>query len=833
MARDVPDSFASVFAEMRKVNEKLCTNLERNRSIIEDLILKANRHEVVRACQFAGVHPQEQEENLEVPSERALLSAGVRELSLCRRELSEAQEDGIEIQLSADDGRYRVTESAVDVLQGQATGSMSMNSRMTGKASEASCKRSGSLESCQSKRSSLSVRFPIEPATSYGTGGSASSDDLSLTGIVLEVDNALSASANMTGASTLDSVTWRWIRLVEQLRPQLAFQFMSKRLRPIFANEVRPGWIRQISRSVSNVNALNTSSDRDSRLFAGSLVTGRSRLQRFIIHPDGNLARLVLILSCFALLYDLITVPYLLCFDITDTGWIRIVDLILTIFWTCDMVVSSSTGYHVQVVVEMRPARVICRYFRSWGILDLMIIASDWTRFVLALHDIDTSTGTILSAGRSFKFYRFLRIVRMFRIFKLFQLLLNHVDSFATEVSLVVGKLVGLVVLIFFINHYIACLWYAIGKYNEVDEITWLTELRENQITKSYAYCVSIHWSLTQFTPATNNVSPVNLRERVFAFFVVMFALIIFSSFLGSLTSAISQLKAIHMERYSEEAKIRRFLYERRVSIICARNIWHCYRTYNMSASSTISFDDVAFFRTLPRKLRISLHQDLSIPTLSKHPAFYYLDKASNDLLLYICDAALREISTPSEHEVFCTGTICDAMLFLNYGSLKYESPLYAKIEDLQAPQFVSEVAVWCSWAHRGTLNTSSACSMISMDIKCFGSMVRLRAEHNVFCALRAYAKAFIDVTNELLYITDVVHTSVAHSFKSIMERKAADAFQTLEGVVNAPRTSGVWSLQFSGSVSAGHGPCACCARVKNILFSYWISWRMAKDLKG
>ena len=28
------------------------------------------------------------------------------------------------------------------------------------------------------------------------------------------------------------------------------------------------------------------------------------------------------------------------------------------------------------------------------------------------------------------------------------------------------------------------------------------------------AYAVSIHWALTQFTPATNNVAPVTVAER-------------------------------------------------------------------------------------------------------------------------------------------------------------------------------------------------------------------------------------------------------------------------------------------------------------------------------
>ena len=38
------------------------------------------------------------------------------------------------------------------------------------------------------------------------------------------------------------------------------------------------------------------------------------------------------------------------------------------------------------------------------------------------------------------------------------------------------------------------------------------------------SYAVSIHWALTQFTPATNNVAPVTVAERPF-FFSLFFEL--------------------------------------------------------------------------------------------------------------------------------------------------------------------------------------------------------------------------------------------------------------------------------------------------------------------
>lgn len=100
---------------------------------------------------------------------------------------------------------------------------------------------------------------------------------------------------------------------------------------------------------------------------------------------------------------------------------------------------------------------------------------------------------------------------------------------------------------------------YAIGRYESDEELpSWISRC---ETTSAVAvYTCAFHWSLTQFTPATQNLSPVSYLERFFACFVVLVALVTFSTFLGKMTSGMSQLLSLHADRQQQETMLRQFM---------------------------------------------------------------------------------------------------------------------------------------------------------------------------------------------------------------------------------------------------------------------------------
>ncbi|CAK9058292.1 unnamed protein product [Durusdinium trenchii] len=70
------------------------------------------------------------------------------------------------------------------------------------------------------------------------------------------------------------------------------------------------------------------------------------------------------------------------------------------------------------------------------------------------------------------------------------------------------------------------------------------------------AYVASLHWSLTQFTPSTNNVAPTNSLERLFAIFVILLAMGCFSSFVGSITATVNALRSIQATKTKQHSEV-------------------------------------------------------------------------------------------------------------------------------------------------------------------------------------------------------------------------------------------------------------------------------------
>lgn len=131
-------------------------------------------------------------------------------------------------------------------------------------------------------------------------------------------------------------------------------------------------------------------------------------------------------------------------------------------------------------------------------------------------------------SARFLRTLRLLRLLRLLRVAKLQQALTLLASRFLSAHAFMVMKVVAGLLMILAINHIIACCWcpplktyyfllsvlrYGIGLLG-VDGRSWIMQSDIQMAGFAEAYAASIHWALTQFTPATNNIAPGNAVER-------------------------------------------------------------------------------------------------------------------------------------------------------------------------------------------------------------------------------------------------------------------------------------------------------------------------------
>merc|ERR1719281_1507425 len=128
----------------------------------------------------------------------------------------------------------------------------------------------------------------------------------------------------------------------------------------------------------------------------------------------------------------------------------------------------------------------------------------------------------------------------------------------------VLTNILKLTVIIIGLNHISACCWYGLG--TSKGKNGWVYIHGFTNADTSFSYLTALHWSLTQFTPAAMEVHPTNVQERLFAVVTLLFALIVFSSYVSSITQAMNQLRSLNKENSKKLSMLRKFLVHHRVS---------------------------------------------------------------------------------------------------------------------------------------------------------------------------------------------------------------------------------------------------------------------------
>mmetsp|Transcript_112237 Transcript_112237/g.250753 ORF Transcript_112237/g.250753 Transcript_112237/m.250753 type:complete len:578 (-) Transcript_112237:68-1801(-) len=448
--------------------------------------------------------------------------------------------------------------------------------------------------------------------------------------------------------------------------------------------------------------------------------------------------------------YDVLMVP-MIAFKMEASSFSLPMAWITAVFWTLDMALQLITGFHTEGVVEMRLRHIRKRYLSTWFIPDFLVLLVDWVGICAGFggQASNESTG-ILRIGKSsrlLKPLRFLRFVRLMRVAKVTETLDNRMQHIHSAYLALLMKVSWNAFKILVINHYIACAWYLIATENEPDPPTWITRYVQDDGNCDFwdCYTRALHWSLTQVTPATQNIGPVNPQERFFAIGVVLFGLITFSSFLGSLTTTMNQLRYVHNERNMEKIKIQEYLGRKRVSLDLSARIWHFFKQKYDIRKRHSHLADILFFAELPVSLRMELHTQIYGQTLLSHQAFYRYALMRPSSLSSVCHAAMRDLFYKPQQDIFLDGRSATDVFFVMSGLLNYHSRFFDGERPVLETHCISEPVLWIRWTHRGWLVADTSCELVAMEATKFHSVVSEHAEFGDISlrCLRRYAIFF------------------------------------------------------------------------------------------
>jgi len=535
----------------------------------------------------------------------------------------------------------------------------------------------------------------------------------------------------------------------------------------------------QASRQLNMKAPMRMKMKTSSTVFVTPTFSGAPKclLSDFLMSPTSRRRMLWDFAGILFLFFDFLWMP-LQVFEPRRFLTIQTFDWMATIYWTCDILANCMTGYITHDgKVEKRCSAVLRRYILSGPFcMDFFIVAVDWLVAVLdATGSADDDTADNAGALRVGKFFRVMRIMRAFRLLRLRKLrhllflLQDHINSEIIFIFFNTAKNLGSIMAM---NHIIACLWWLIGA-SDVGEGNWRGRYSMDKESMATQYLVSLHWSLTQFTPATMHVNPQNSVERTFTVCVIVIAMLSFSTFVSSITASMTRIRALQGSELSQYFMLRKFLRENNVSRDLSARVHRYINLAEQIHRRRIEIGKVELLNVLSGPLRVELQKELFAPHFEKHDFFRHYSQASNAAMSQLCYSATERRYVGRGDLLFSCASSSKFMGFLAKGCLLYQRPPgmrwstrkystnhitpghLAAYTARNKKRFIMvregtwycEACLWVPWVHHGTMAALIESEIITLNSDLFRQVA---LEHSqVFQECKNYAVAYLDHLQE------------------------------------------------------------------------------------
>mmetsp|Transcript_45755 Transcript_45755/g.106238 ORF Transcript_45755/g.106238 Transcript_45755/m.106238 type:complete len:920 (+) Transcript_45755:58-2817(+) len=603
-----------------------------------------------------------------------------------------------------------------------------------------------------------------------------------------------------------DRALYRWESLVSKLQIEkeegfLRFGGSSKTLN--FGSEettkfLRTHWaitdVPAVATHSSKLLCVNAVEDGDMvtissmKFMRGESFQAGRLMQRLVVYPSSYKRLVWELLSMILLVYDFFTLP-LEVFDYESTHLAEYMRIVVTIFWTFDLVFTFFCGFIEDGHIEMKVKLVWARYLKSWFLIDLLVVSIDWA--LLFLHQ-STSSIAFARVAKATRFIRVLRVVRFIQKSKMAQTYSKIWSAIVSEALVTFCNIAFMLLLPVVLSHFIACAWYWLGMHSTSSE-TWVNAIESDDRTKTFLYWTAFHWAIAQYTPAPNNIHPVNLQERIFAISVLLIGFIVFTSFVGSVTSLVTTARNQAKRRLLEESQLRRFIHEMGVSFRLSHEVTVYTRHIGHARSVPIE-SDVELFKTLPETVLVRLHFECYVPVLRRHPLIRTMYEADKGSVVYLAHASTRSCTFGRFNEIFNLGSRSHQLLFVTHGCLKYRrafravgghreswvralppTPSVGKTFQrigskamrlssgsmlkshprrvgsagsadssvvIEKGDWICEPALWLDWFHTGYAAAPKSCNLLSIHVKDFTQVALEDPQMLVGC--RNYARSYV-----------------------------------------------------------------------------------------
>eukprot|EP00762_Andalucia_godoyi_P006368 ANDGO_05937.mRNA.1 Cyclic nucleotide-gated cation channel subunit A len=393
-------------------------------------------------------------------------------------------------------------------------------------------------------------------------------------------------------------------------------------------------------------------------------------------------------LIAMIVLYDVLAIPFMICFHVGDDIPTLVVNAFLDSLLIADVVLQTYFPFEMDGLVIHGRKHIIRNYFSTWMIPD--ILASIPFDVLQAIPSVGINPLTRIN-----------KLIRMFRLSYYSELLEKH-----SRLNPSVVRILKFTMVVLLVSHYVACGWFLVI-YIEGSAVSqqWTSDPGFLQKPVYYQYLVSFYWSLVTMT-GYGGPLPITDLETTYTLFVVIIGVAVYVTIIGTVGSLVTNLDSSASAFRQKMDTINDYMKYRRLPLDLQNRV-RSYYTYLWKSRKGL--DETQVLEDLPSYLRMEVALFLNREIIQKVPLFQGADP---QFISTIVMSMRPRVSLPNSY-IIKKGEVGKEMFFISRGEVEVVSEdgavVYARLKE---GSFFGEIALVTSGKRTASVRAATYCDL-------------------------------------------------------------------------------------------------------------------------
>eukprot|EP00928_Gymnodinium_smaydae_P030094 TRINITY_DN22465_c0_g1_i3.p1 TRINITY_DN22465_c0_g1~~TRINITY_DN22465_c0_g1_i3.p1 ORF type:complete len:331 (+),score=27.79 TRINITY_DN22465_c0_g1_i3:282-1274(+) len=240
-----------------------------------------------------------------------------------------------------------------------------------------------------------------------------------------------------------------------------------------------------------------------------------------------------------------------------------------------------------------------------------------------------------------------------------------------------------------------------------------------------------------------------NMYERVYSIFVLFFAIVAFSSIVGTVTASMTVLRGMKNDKEKSFWSLRRYLKQEHISSGLQRRLLKFVNHQVAKQETRVQRANVRVLTHISTQLSAELAHEMYSPLLCNQPFLNHICKEFETVGFRLCHSALRPVSLAGGDVLFSVGEAATLAYIVKVGDFHYRCEHTSML--VSKGELLAEAVLWASkWRYCGTSVAQSPCELLSVVERDF---VETLCAHEVpWMFAKSYGERFVAYLNSPQY---------------------------------------------------------------------------------